>query len=358
MSSVNARILSFIVFFIATTGMAFPVGTAWGIDLPSPLSVPSAGSLPPTQPPPQNGIAPGQAYSSAPPPGAQSPIIDPLEEPTKEERKEIYRSVLDQILPAPPSEIETIKKARVQAQKSISNLSDKYTIKSPVVSIHPGPGLAPVVVHIAPGNVSSIVFLDGTASGSPWPIADFENPTKILNVKKLSLNDHTLYVKATGVDPYFKGLVAVTLKSLSSPIPVLVISDGTEVDATTTIIVQGMSPITMARIRGGFVQDSSPDIGDAKNVNKIINVLAGIPPSSGARSVSFNKGDLNVDIEGWVDGKWLWLRLPEGVMLTSPSDKNQSHAEGWTAYQIPYFDVISLLYNDGVHNVEVNRGND
>lgn len=295
------------------------------------------------------------AVSTASPQGnnQQQTISVPLEK-----RISAYKTMLDSILPMDEQKLQRLKDAQENSQKAISNLDTLMLIRSPVISVKPGPGVQPVVIHVAPMYATSIVFLDGTRSGSPWPIKSSENSTKVLNIRPIEKDGYALYLKPAANNPYFRALISVSLKSLPTPIPILVVSDGANVDATATIIVQGISPITMSRIRGGFASDSSPDVGSDKNIGKIINVLAGIPPSSASKSVRFKKNGLDAEIEGWIEGPWLWVRLPDGVFLTSPADKNESHAEGWTAYQIPYFDVLTLLYKNRIVNVEVNKDGD
>ena len=189
------------------------------------------------------------------------------------------------------------------------------------------PGATPPVIRLSAGFVSSLVFLD--SSGAPWPINSYDlgNP-QAFNVQ-WDKKSNTLLIQASSLYTY--GNLAVTLKSLNTPVMLTLIPGQKAVDYRVDLRIQHLGPNAKAVLGGNGLP------GVANPV--LLGVLDGVPPA-GSKSLKVSGGQA----QAWYEGGKIYLRtrltvLSPGWLSTMTS------ADGTKAYEMPATPSILVSHN-------------
>ncbi|MCP1674281.1 hypothetical protein J2T57_001383 [Natronocella acetinitrilica] len=246
-----------------------------------------------------------------------------LESTTRDERLE---DLIRSELPLTPEEITDIRRRRqdaIQAENAplirpdIKIQSVRYSVDDP----------EPLVVRVAKGYASSLVFFDET--GSPWPIAN----DGILGDRS-SFSSHVVSEKRNvavfEITAEFRESNAlIDLDGLSSPVVVKLVGDQANVDARTSVRIPQFGP--MARAAGG----TSTQFEEVPTA--VIDILNGTIPDG---AVEYTLSGAPGRVIFYND--WLYVRT-RATLMSPPPKAAVSSPTGFTVYQIS--PVTHLLFS-------------
>jgi intracellular multiplication protein IcmK len=249
---------------------------------------------------------------------------------TEEERqKKVFDNALNNVFPLTPEQIQQVMQRMNQAQEAGRAPPDPDP--TPVVKIEDvqlDPGVAPPLIKVATGYVTTINILDIT--GQPWPIQDVVVGG---NFQVTGPNDAQV-LRLIPQTRFGRGNLSVRLVGLSTPITFRVESGGNEVyyryDAR---IPQSGPDAKQSLIDHGFTGQA----GDST----LMAVLAGIPPE-GAKRLVLSGTDGRT--KAWKINDQIYLRTP--LTLLSPGwDASVRSADGTTVYVLAESPVLMLSDN-------------
>lgn len=244
-------------------------------------------------------------------------------------RDKAFRQLLNKSMPMTPEQIIDYRKELYRSQQAVN--TSPVTPPRPVsstITVDLSPGMSPPVIRLAPGFVTSMVFLDAT--GQPWPIADYSiGNSKQFNVQWDS-KKNTLFIQST--TNFTSSNLALRLAELDTPLVISLVSGQKEVDYRTDIQVNGHGPNALAPILGN-------DLPQATSTH-LLGVLDGIPPA-GSKELLMNCAFGRA----WVTGNRLLFRTRLTVL--SPAWlATVSSPDGTRVYDMPKTPLI-LATQDG-----------
>lgn len=183
-------------------------------------------------------------------------------------RDKAFRQLLNKSMPMTPEQIIEYRKELYRSQQAVNTapVSPPKPVSS-TITLDLSPGMPPPVIRLAPGFVTSMVFLDVT--GQPWPIADFSiGNSKQFNVQWDS-KKNTLFIQSA--TPFTSSNLALRLAELDTPLVISLVSGQKEVDYRVDIQVNGQGPNALPPILGN-------DLPQAASTY-LLSVLDGIPPA-------------------------------------------------------------------------------
>lgn len=255
---------------------------------------------------------------AAPPPEGQAYSEGEAPEKPMTLRDKAFRQLLNKSMPMSNEQIIQYQKELYRSQQAI-NTSPTPPPRpiSSTITIDLSPGAPPPVIRLAPGFVTSMVFLDST--GQPWPIADFSiGNSKQFNVQWDS-KKNTLFIQSTG--HFTSSNLALRLADMDTPIVISLVSGQKEVDYRVDIQVNGRGPNALPPV----LDNELPK----HRSGNLLSVLDGIPPvGSKELVVSPNVG------RAWVlSGNRLLFRTT--VTVLSPAwTSTVASADGTRVYEM------------------------
>lgn len=244
-------------------------------------------------------------------------------------RDKAFRQLLNKSMPMTPEQIIDYRKELYRSQQAVNTppVSPPRPVSS-TITVDLSPGMPPPVIRLAPGFVTSMVFLDAT--GQPWPIADYSiGNSKQFNVQWDS-KKNTIFIQST--THFTSSNLALRLAELDTPLVISLVSGQKEVDYRVDIQVNGHGPNALPPILGN-------DIPQAASTY-LLGVLDGIPPA-GSKELVLNPAFGRA----WVVGNRLLFRTRLTVL--SPAWlATVSSPDGTRVYEMPKTPLI-LATQDG-----------
>ena len=131
-------------------------------------------------------------------------------------RNEAFDQALKTLLPLRPSEIRTLLEHFDRTVESTQLPVHPYPRPELTVNnISLEPGVAPLVVKLAHGYVSTISILD--SSGQPWPIEDISWVGEF-NIQESTVHDQTHMLRVSPETKFAHGNVSMRLVGLNAPV--------------------------------------------------------------------------------------------------------------------------------------------
>lgn len=195
-------------------------------------ATPSPGQAQATYVPPENGMAP----------------LPPLTPPSAEKQAE---SIL---VPLAPDEIIKLRKMLENMRKANAFHPVRTIPKTRVTTADLSPGAPIPIARMLPGEMSTLVFIDG--QGNPWPLATAPRVSDQRSFEAEWLKDSASVV-ISPLSSYEDGNLAVILQGLATPIMVKLVTGepdsnnkSREVDYRLDIRVPGRAPGAPAGVAG------------------------------------------------------------------------------------------------------------
>jgi intracellular multiplication protein IcmK len=255
---------------------------------------------------------------------------------------EAYSEVESSLSPMTAEQLKSIKKL----YKKINKLAilDEDVAPTPMFSslvVDLQPGSAPPAIRIAPGYVSSLLFVDET--GAPWPIRAYDvgDPTSFNIVWNNSSDDesslaNTLLIQSMSL--YKDGNLVVLLQGLNTPVVLSLIPGQREIDYRVDIQVPGQGPFAKPEANM-YNKTTSPAL------TSVINNIA--PPGSKLLKVSGGQA------KAWLFGDTMYVRTNLPVVSPAWISTMKGASGTVSAYELPKSPVILVMDNGRLRKLTV-----
>ncbi len=276
----------------------------------------------------------GGGYGATPqtPEELQAMMEQEQDDARRKIEEQTFNQALKQLLPLQPNQIrktlETFRMSREAAETPITVPEPKLEVQTASLD----PSGSPIVIKVAPGNVTSVTILDAT--GAPWPIQDMvtAGPFSIM-----APEEGGNVLRITPATAHGVGNISMRLVDMITPITFRVQTGMDWVHYRLDIRIPKPGPLAKTPIieYGGLKAVAGKD-------EQMVGVLDGTPPVDAAKLV----------VEG-VDGRtsaWeldgrTYLRTP--LTLLSPGwDASVTSADGMNVYALGRAPVV-LLSDEG-----------
>ncbi|HYD17667.1 MAG TPA: DotH/IcmK family type IV secretion protein [Patescibacteria group bacterium] len=254
------------------------------------------------------------------------------EDAKRKMEEQTFNSALKQLLPLRPDQIrktlETFRMSREAAETPITVPEPKMEVQTASLD----PSGSPVVIKVAPGNVTSVTILDAT--GAPWPIQDMvtAGPFSIM-----APEEGGNVIRITPSTAHGVGNISMRLVDMITPVTFRVQTGMDWVHYRLDVRIPKPGPLAKTPLieYGGLKAVAGKD-------EQLVSVLDGTPPEDAVRLL----------VEG-VDGRttaWevagrTYLRTP--LTLLSPTwDESVTSADGMNVYAMGRAPVV-LLSDEG-----------
>lgn len=278
--------------------------------------------------------ATGGGYGATPqtPEELQAMMEQEQEDARRKIEEQTFNQALKQLLPLQPNQIrktlETFRMSREAAETPITVPEPKLEVQTASLD----PSGSPIVIKVAPGNVTSVTILDAT--GAPWPIQDMvtAGPFSIM-----APEEGGNVLRITPATAHGVGNISMRLVDMITPVTFRVQTGMDWVHYRLDIRIPKPGPLAKTPIieYGGLKAVAGKD-------EQMVGVLDGTPPTDAEKLV----------VEG-VDGRtsaWeldgrTYLRTP--LTLLSPGwDASVTSADGMNVYALGRAPVV-LLSDEG-----------
>lgn len=275
--------------------------------------------------PPQSADA-ASATASVPAPGL--PMLPDIDEAA-------FERIQKNAAPLSPDQIRALRRLIDDAERATST-QPRFTPKpvSTAVTANLAPGRQPPVVRLFDSYVTTILFVD--AAGSPLAIITADLMKGGFTAFDIESGSNVL--KISPVTPYATGNISVTLKGVSAPVVLTLVSGQREVDYRVDV-----------RVTGGNVSARLATQGNGSiNTNQtMLEFLSGGIPE-GARALVTDSADVQV----WALNGRYYVRT--ALSLLSPAYTNPGKSsDGTSFYEIPPTPVLVISAAGALKHINV-----
>jgi intracellular multiplication protein IcmK len=279
------------------------------------------------QPDPGMSLNAGEAANPGPPPGPTVQKSD--EEIQSENRKQAFDSALQGLLPLKPDEIRQLLEHFDRTQESVE--TPIYPNPKPEVAVQTvslDPGVPPVVVKVAYGNVTTLNILD--VSGAPWPIEDISWAGNFEVVESSSGNGSHI-VRITPQSEFANGNMSIRLLTLKTPVILSLETSRDIVHYRFDAIIPQYGPMAQTPLIDQGVTIAAGDEG-------MSSVLQGVAPGGAVKMAVVGTDGRTT---AYKMGGQTYVRTP--LTLLSPSwTSSVASADGMHVYAIRNAPVLLL----------------
>lgn len=246
----------------------------------------------------------------------------------RQSRRAAFEATLNGALPLTPDEIlELLDRYRDVREASESRIGGAPTPEVVLKTVSLDPGVAPPIIKLSPGHVTTLNLVDAT--GQPWPVQDISWGGNFEVIQPLE-GEHV--VRISPMKAHEVGNLSVRLLDLNTPITFSLRTYLDEVQYRFDAQIPELGPYSETPLIDNF------EIGASAGNVDLTKILNGTPPA----------GTEKLDIDG-VDGRTtaydlngqIYVRTP--LTLLSPGWNNSiKSADGTTVYTIGKSPVLLL----------------
>jgi intracellular multiplication protein IcmK len=297
-----------------------------------------------------------QAPSAAASAGAETSSRDPYYLPPLPVPPQVRSPVgalVNNTFPLSESEIEWVKQ-RAQNTTEAVHARVPVSLSNPILRVAVGPGAAVPVIHVAPGFVASISFVDST--GAPWNVTGFTAggdafrvlipaPTlnggsadsKKENRVETDVPRNMLNIQATAYDS--SGNLIVTLQGLNEPIMLELRSGSAQLKKGEKLKAYGMTTLSVA----GSSPTAPPPVvaGTPRGPDQLMMAFLQNVPPEGAIPMPTN----NAHVKAWRYQGQIFVR--SSAPIRSPAWLSQYTQGDVGVYQFSHAGVLLVRGTDG-----------
>lgn len=256
-------------------------------------------------------------------------------------RKAAYEETKRDKIPLSPEEIVELRRLDIDAKRAenapIAKAGVKLEIRTLDLDVD---APKPVVINVAPGYASSIVFYDQT--GAPWPIdGDIIGDVNSFGSKGMSKQKHIAVFEISR--EFAQSNALINLEGLSVPIVVKLVGHDGLVDSRVSVRIPKMGPSAAIE---PFVRD------ELENAPAdLLNVLNGDKLSGGKRF------ELR-GVPGEVTYKDDTIYIRTRANLISPPWKRYVSNSGYNVYELPPVTNLLFSVNGEMKDATIEKGFD
>ncbi|MEB1409516.1 IcmK-like type IV secretion system protein (plasmid) [Xanthomonas campestris pv. campestris] len=277
--------------------------------------------------------APLQQAPAAPPAGTTVPAPGL---PILPEVNEVaFDRVKANAAPLTPEQIRDLRRLVDDAERaaSIAARGTPRPVSTSVVA-NLAPGAEPAVVRLAYGAVTNVLFVDGI--GNALPITSPDLMKGGFDAFPVAENSNVLKLFPT--QPYATGNISVSLKGVSAPVPLMLITGQREVDYRVDV-----------RVIGGNIAQKlagSGSAGSAVTTTMLEFITGAIPQGAVAL-----KSD-SPDVQAWAYNGAYYVKTP--LTLLSPAYRNPGKSpDGTSYYEIPPTPIVVVSISGSPKHVKI-----
>lgn len=243
-----------------------------------------------------------------------------------------YEAALNGLMPMNPDEIrqflQTYQSSREASQTRLGGIP-KPEIKVETVSLDPG--VAPPVIKLSPGHVTSLTMLDIT--GQPWPVQDV---TWGGNFEVISPGEGGHVIRINPMEAHEVGNMSIQLVELKTPVTFTLQTQLDVVQYRFDARIPDYGPLAEAPI----IEQGMTSVASAAKDKDLTRLLGGVMPTD-MEILTVNGVDTRTSV--YRHNGRIFLRTP--LTLLSPAwDSSVRSADGTTVYAIN--DAPVLLLSD------------
>lgn len=291
----------------------------------------------------------GAGFGAAPPPILPSTLDNPD-----------FAAAINHQLLLTPGQIGVAKRIHDSVERAI--VTPGTGVPTPLIrtiGVHLNAGSHPPLLHLANGNVTTLVFEDET--GAPWPVTRVytakksgvtasivgnERPVSANKAKggvarpaRTSMTSNIVALLPEGSELVGKNVV-VTLEGLDVPISFMVTAGDGKVDYRDDIDVPQYGP------------NSSPPAGSTgmPTLRKpgVQAFLDGVPPS-GSRRLKCD----DASVQAWFWKREMYVRTQD--TLATPADYHRGSPSGTFVYVLRPTPIISVFHDGAIESVRISH---
>lgn len=241
-----------------------------------------------------------------------------------------YDAALSGLMPMSPAEIrrflESYKASRDASEARLGG-EPKPEVKVETVSLDPG--VAPPVIKLSPGHVTSLTLLDLT--GQPWPVKDV---TWGGNFEVISPGEggHVVRINPMGANEV--GNMSIQLVELKTPVTFTLRTQSDVVQYRFDARIPEYGPLAEAPI---IATSATASLSAAKDKD-LTRLLGGVTPDN---MVALSISGVDNRTTAYKSNGRIMIRTP--LTLLSPAwDASVKSADGTTVYAVPDSPVLLL----------------
>ena len=258
------------------------------------------------------------------------------------EQEEAYKDLESTLAPLSESQMDSVQKLykRVNRQSVLrEDVAPEPVFSSRMVDLQPGS--SPIAIRLAPGYVSTLLFVDST--GKPWPISAYDvGDATAFNIVWNNAETHesslsnTLLIQAMSL--YKDGNLVVLLQGLNTPVILSLIPGQQEIDYRVDLQVPGQGPFAAP-------EDTMYQKGTNPVLNTVINNIS--PANSKLLKVSGGAA------KAWLFGDMMYVRTNLPVVSPAWVSSMKGASGTVTAYELPKSPVILVMDNGRLRKLTV-----
>jgi intracellular multiplication protein IcmK len=233
-----------------------------------------------------------------------------------------FKQIQSNAAPLSPDQIRALRRIVDDAERAAS-MQPRFTPKpvSTAVTANLAPGRQPPVVRLWDSYVTSVLFID--AAGNPLPIVTADRMKGSFFIFEVEPGSNVL--KLSPETTYATGNISVSLKGVSAPVVLTLISGQREVDYRVDVRVTGGNVSARLATQGASAAQLS---------QTMLEFLSGGIPE-GARALSTD----SADVQAWAFNGHYYVRT--ALTLLSPAYTNPGKSsDGTSFYEIPPTPVL------------------
>ncbi|NBX67195.1 MAG: type IV secretion protein DotH [Proteobacteria bacterium] len=347
--------LAFFAFFNASPACAQAQEQAAAVDAKPTEALPASNDAPPVEPVDplaefkraQTNVAKPATEAPAPTPGGfqqsadgavtdQSYDLQSIEEDTEAKqaefeqkaREQAFDAALNGMMPMTPDQIRALlDKYRVTREASEERIGGMPKPEVSVQTVSLEPGVAPPIIKLSPGHVTSVTMMDMT--GEPWPVQDVSWGG---NFEIISPEDGGHIIRISPMAAHEVGNMSVQLIGLKTPVTFTLETQLEVVQYRFDARIPEYGPKAAPPI-------IEPGLDTEAGTDKAIGqILDGVPPA-GTQKIKLSGVDARTSV--YRNGAVTYLRTP--LTLLSPGwSASAKSADGMTVYVVNSTPVFLL----------------
>ncbi|WP_164153603.1 DotH/IcmK family type IV secretion protein [Stenotrophomonas maltophilia] len=237
--------------------------------------------------------------------------------------------------PLSPEQIRDLRRLVDDAERAASTAArgTPRPVSSSVVA-NLAPGAESPVIRLAYGAVTNVLFVDGIGNALPIASADLMKG----GFDAFAVAEGSNVLKLFPTQPYATGNISVSLKGVSAPVPLMLITGQREVDYRVDVRVVG----------GNIAQKlaASGSAGSAVTTTMLEFITGAIPKGATALQTD------SADVQAWSYKGAYYVRTP--LTLLSPAYRNPGKSpDGTSYYEIPPTPVVVVSVGGSPKHVKI-----
>lgn len=255
-------------------------------------------------------------------------LEDQQNEVERQSREAAFEAMMNGTLPLNPDEIERlIERYREVREASETRIGGAPDAEITMKTVSLDPGVAPPVIELSPGYVTTLNIVDAT--GQPWPVQDISWGG---NFEVIQPQEGEHVIRISPMRAHEVGNLSVRLIDLNTPVIFSLKTYLDKVQYRFDAQIPELGPYSETPIIDNF------EIGAIAGNEDLVKILNGTPPA-GSTKLDIDGVDARTTVFDY--GGQIFVRTP--LSLLSPGwNSSVKSADGMTVYTISQSPILLL----------------